>query len=283
MAFQEKVAQFIATIISIVRLLAFSRPVGNGPVKTHDNCIVLGNGPSLNLSLVLIDTLKNEFDVFCVNLFSTSIYFKQLKPQNYLLLDDAFLDDQHEMAKKAIYHLAQDTNWPLNLIVPLKFKKSKYFTESLGKNTFINVYYINYVIFESFDWLRFWIYKRNIGMPQCQNVLVALTFQCINMAYKNVYLLGADHSWHENIRLNDENELIFLDTHFYGERKLDTKLIGDKSYLAAQFLSLHKAFKGYEIIARYAKERGVKIFNAGAKSYIDVFEKIKFIDIGFKK
>ena len=49
----------------------------------------------------------------------------------------------------------------------------------------------------------------------------------------------------------------------------------NESYMAKQFLSLHKAFKGYEVLARYAKFRGVKVLNASKRSYIDVFEKIK--------
>lgn len=275
--------QITDTFASIIRVILFSRPVGAFPFRKSDNCFVLGNGPSLIDGLDFLKKNNGDFDLFCVNMFSNSPSYSQLKPGNYLLLDNAFINPNHELAAKAIQKIASDTNWPLNLFVPNKFKKSNYFKEVIAKKTNIKVFYINYVIFESFDWLRFWVFRKNIAMPQCQNVLVALTFQCINLAYKNVYLLGADHSWHENIRLNERNELNFIDTHFYGEKNINTKKTSEKSYLATQFLSLHKAFKGYEVLVRYAKNRGVNIYNASTKSYIDVFEKIKLTDIGNKK
>ncbi len=281
--FQNFVNKTADTILSAIRILLYSRPIGQSPIRNAENCFVLGNGPSLNLSFDFLVENKENSDVFCVNMFSNSPYYSKIKPQNYLLLDDAFVNQNHELASNAIQKIMLDTHWKLNLIVPLKFKKSTYFIEKIAQNPNITIYFINYVIFESFDWLRFWVFRKNIGMPQCQNVLVALTFQCINMGYKNVYLLGADHSWHENLRLNEQNELLFVDTHFYGEKNINTKNTNEKSFLAFQFLSLHKAFKGYEVLVIYAKNCGVNIYNASAKSYIDVFKKIKLTEIGLKK
>lgn len=239
--------------------------------------MILGNGPSLNDSLANhLDFIKQS-DIFCVNLFAISPFYTQLKPNNYLLLDDAFLDINHERASLAIKHLVADTTWAVNLYVPYKFKKSHYFIENISKNSNLKPFYFNYVIFEGYDWLRFWIYKQELAMPQCQNVLVALLFRCINLGYEQIYLLGADHTWHETLRLNQDNKLILTDTHFYGQKDYDvgSTMPQNKSYLAAQFLSLHKAFKGYEVLARYAKHQKTKIINASERSYVDVFEKIK--------
>jgi hypothetical protein len=45
--------------------------------------------------------------------------------------------------------------------------------------------------------------------------------------------------------------------------------------MAAQMLSLHKAFYAYEVLADYANSQNVKVLNASVKSYIDSFEKIR--------
>jgi hypothetical protein len=274
---QRILGQTFISIFSILKLIVWSKFRIEQPSIQSDNCVILGNGPSLN------DSMENHYDfiiqsdVFCVNLFSTSKFYTRLKPNNYLLLDEAFTNPNHEIANKAIEHLIKDTTWRVNIFVSNKFQKSIYFKESMAKNQLLTIYYFNYVIFEGFDWLNFWIYKRNLGMPQCQNVLVASLYNCINLGYKKIYLLGADHTWHETLRLDDNNEIILQDTHFYGSKNYNVRDMVNEgvSYMAQQFLSLHKAFKGYEVLARYAKYRGAKVVNASKRSYIDVFEKIK--------
>jgi hypothetical protein len=270
--------QFFDSFISFLKVILFSKfIVSKKKSLQNKSCVILGNGPSLNDSMRDHADFIAKSEVFCVNLFATSEYYIKLKPNNYLLLDEAFLDPNHPRACLAIKHLVADTAWPVNLFAPFKFQKSEYFRNCLSKNPNLKPIYFNYVIFEGFDWLRFMIYKYNLGMPQCQNVLVALLLQCINLGYKNIYLLGADHTWHETLRLDENNKLYLNDTHFYGARSIDVseRVLENNSYMALQFLSLHKAFKGYEVIARYAKYCGAKVYNASKRSYIDVFEKIK--------
>ena len=264
----------IGSVFKVVLLSKFRTVIAE---KTNSDAVILGNGPSLNYSLEHhLNFLKNK-DVFCVNLFSSTHFYREIKPNNYILLDEAFTDKNHDRANTALMHIVNDTNWPVNLHIPLRFKKSEHFIKNIEKNINLKPIYFNYVIFSGYDFLRFWIYKNDWGMPQSQNVLVASIFRCINMKYKSVFLLGADHTWHENIKLNADNEIIADDAHFYGNKSYEINKIGNKneSYLAKQFLSLHKAFKGYEVLGRYADFRNVKIINASKRSFIDVFEKIK--------
>lgn len=263
--------------MAICKVILLSKFKLNNPNVTAKSCVILGNGPSLSDSLQNHLEFIKKHDIFCVNIFAASTYYTQLKPNNYLLLDNAFIDPNHERANKAIIHLIADTTWQLNLFVPFGFKKSKYFTEGISQNPYIKVIYFNYVILDGFDSLKFWFYKNELGMPQSQNVLVASIFRCINLNYKEIYVLGADHTWHETIRLDENNEIIADDSHFYGTKTYEINKLMPKnqSYMARQFLSLHKAFKGYEVLARYAENRGVEVINASKRSYIDVFRKIK--------
>lgn len=273
---QRFLQQLFDSLISILKAIVWSKfPQKNSPVQ-RQNCVILGNGPSLTDSLLHHRDFILASDIFCVNLFATTNYYTELKPQNYLLLDDAFMNPNHERAQLAIKHLVKDTTWKINVYIPYKFKKTSYIADAFSTNPLITPLYFNYTVIDGFDWLRFWMYKKDIGMPQSQNVLIASTFKCINLGYKKVYLLGADHTWHEDLRLNEHNEIVADDTHFYGNRVYQVKqFVGhEESYLAAQFLSLHKVFKGYEVLARYAKYRKVEVVNASKRSYIDVFEKI---------
>jgi hypothetical protein len=269
--------QLFSSILSILKVIFFSKFQRKQPSILSENCVILGNGPSLKDSLEQhLDFIK-QADVFCVNLFAISEYYTQLKPNNYLLLDEAFTNPNHERASKALEHLVKDTTWQVQLYIPYKFKKSTHFINNIAKNEFIKPIYFNYVIFEGFDWLRFWAFKNELGMPQSQNVLIASIFRCINLGYAKITILGADHTWHESIRLDENNEIIADDSHFYGNKtyQINQLVSQEESYMARQFLSLHKAFKGYEVLARYAKYRGAKVVNASKRSYIDVFEKIK--------
>lgn len=279
LAFQFFLKQCFDSALSIFRVIIWSKFNLKNPhfQANSKKCVILGNGPSLKYSLENhIDFIKQS-DIFCVNLFSTSEYYTQLKPSNYLLLDDAFIDPNYEITQKALMSLLSKTSWTVNLFIPHKFKKSAYFINEIAKNTNLKPIYFNYVIFEGFDWLNFWIYERGLAMPRSQNVLVASIFRCIYLNYKNIYLLGADHSWHEGIRLNEENELLSFVPYFYGNHSYQMNLLtkNNESALANQFLSLYKTFKGYEVLARYAQYKKITIQNASHRSYIDVFEKIR--------
>jgi hypothetical protein len=278
LAVQFILNQFLESVFSIFRVVLWSKFSLKNPhfQANSKNCVILGNGPSLKYSLENhLDFIKQS-DIFCVNLFAVSDYYTQLKPSNYLLLDEAFLNPNHERAGRGLNDLIKNTTWEVNLFIPHKFKKSAYFINEIAKNTFLKPIYFNYVIVEGFDWLRFWIYEKGLGMPRSQNVMVASIFRCINLNYQKIFLLGADHTWHENIRLNENNEILADDSHFYGSKTYEIKQIvnENESYMARQFLSLHKAFKGYEVLARYAKSKNITIQNASQRSYIDVFEKI---------
>ncbi len=269
--------QLIESIESLIKfILNFSFNTKTPKVKS-DTCVILGNGPSLNASIEHHLAFIKENEMFCVNMFANSNLFQTLKPQNYLLLDEAFLNPNHKLASIAVQNIVKNTIWPMNLFLTNKFKKSTDFISKIESNKNIRVYYFNYLIFEGFDKLKFWFFSKNLAMPQCQNVLVALIFKSINLGFKNILIFGADHTWHETLRLDENNKLILNDIHFYGSNKIEIndQFETHKSYMAAQFLSLHKAFKGYEVLAKYAKYKGTIIKNASERSYIDVFDKIK--------
>jgi hypothetical protein len=166
------------------------------------------------------------------------------------------------------------------LYVP-HFAKGSYLLRQIeGGNPTIQVVYFNYTVVSGFNRLTYWLYEKGLGMPRAQTVIIAALTLMVNRKFDTIYLFGADTSWHEQIRLDDQNQLLIKQVHFY-DKPADVRhepVYVDKhrqrtSSMSSQFLSLHNVFRGYEVLRDYADHRGVAILNASAKSYIDAFER----------
>jgi hypothetical protein len=286
----KSVAQFLNDLIesslTLLRVLLQSRNPEPLPLRQNAVCSVLGNGPSLS------DTLQNQLDflkkteIVCVNNFAHSPYFVQLQPQNYVIVDPNYFVFNEQSTDRPDIRQTLDAfcsvvNWPMTLYVP-RFAKDSYVARTIASgNPNIRLVFVNHAIARGFAWFRHWLYQTGWGMMQSQTVIVAALFLMINRRFDAIYLFGADQSWHEQIRL-DDGKLVMQQLHFY-EKDKDVAYLPvytDKhrtktDSMANQFLSLHKAFRGYEVLREYADSVGVRIFNASSKSYIDALERVK--------
>jgi hypothetical protein len=275
-----------SSFLSILKIILLSKLSLKLPKSTLKKAAILGNGPSLKTTLANdLDFIKTT-DIYAVNLFSLSAEYTQIKPQNYVILDPAFFlfnpeNDGRADIKKALACLIKDTTWVMKLFVSYKVKKSYFVQQIIQSNQNIQFCYFNYTIVEGFSWFRHRIFNLNLGMPQCQNILACALFLAIRRRYDEIYLFGADHSWHEEIRVNENNEIEVKQVHFYDNASqvkhakildVNTKVHSD---LQTIFLSLHKAFYGYHILKQYANYQSVDVLNASTKSYIDAFERVK--------
>lgn len=84
----------------------------------------------------------------------------------------------------------------------------------------------------------------------------------IYMGFKEVYLLGVDFSWGEH----GEN------THFCNDY-VDPEY---EQRIKENVMHKNELIKNYECANRFAKEHGVKIYNATRGGYLEVFERINF-------
>lgn len=281
--FIEFVAKGFQTLISVLRIFLLSRPVSVLPKRVHKNCSILGNGPSLNASVQSDIKFIKQTDMVCVNTFADSDYYEVLKPTNYVLIDPLFFSEKGrsvEIIVNTYVAIVEKTNWELDLFVPRTNKNAAPLQELLAKKSNIKVVYFNYTIFEGFDFMKHLAFSKGMAMPQSQNVMVASLFLMINRKYETIFLFGADHSWHEQIVLNEDNKAVYRDLHFFDKKELKYIVIDEihkgrvKVTMRQQFISLSKAFYGYEVLARYARYKNVNVLNASKKSYIDAFEKV---------
>ncbi len=285
----NSVRQFVdtlfASLLSLVKVVIRGRHATRLPARQRPLCSVLGNGPSLNESLAEHLNFIRQTEIVCVNNFAHSAAFAQLQPQNYVISDPNYFvfteqSTDRDDIRQTLAVFMEQVHWPMTLYVPHFAKRSYLLGQIERGNPNIRVVYFNYTVVSGFQGLMYWLYEKGLGMPRAQTVIIAALTLMVNRKFDTVYLFGADTSWHEQIRLNDQNQLLIKQMHFY-EKPADVRhelVYSDKhrqrtSSMAAQFLSLHNVFRGYEVLRDYAEHRGVKILNASAKSYIDAFER----------
>jgi hypothetical protein len=273
------------TLISIVRIILFSKKKANLPKlpSNFNECNILANGPSLNESVNKHRDHILSRTNFAVNFFAISSLYSQIKPSYYVMVAPEFWIEtsptqrKEEMRQNLFKILAEQTNWGMNLFIPFEASKSKLIQKLLGNHEFIKIFYFNVTPVEGFRFFRNILFRCKLGMPRPYNVLIPSIYLALTMGFKRVYLFGADHSWHEEIKIDDTNEVTVNHQHFYdkGEQRLPMyKLDGKEYHIHDIFNKLHLAFKGYFILKEYAENIGAKIYNASLRSYIDAFEKI---------
>lgn len=276
-------ANCINSCISLLKVLVRSSfALKLPPTGPSSDCIVLGNGPSLALSFQKHPEFFRKHPLICVNSFSLTAEYTELKPQYYVLLDPNFWLAKSESVKQTIKAMKERTSWNIYLLVPPTAKNAVYLQQLIRENPYIKPCYFNYTVFNGFDSLGYRLYRQNLAMPQCQNVLVASLFLSVNLGFKNIYLFGADHTWHQELHVTDENVLCFKNIHFYenaeqvryvpfykGEHTKETFRMDEI------FVTLGKSFYGYIAVNKYADHRKATIYNASEISFIDAFKRIK--------
>ncbi len=281
--FFENILQSTISVMKVLLLSKFNLPKFS---NKKNNASILGNGPSLNQTLADNLNFLTETDTYCVNNFASSPVYAQIKPQNYVILDPAFYmfspeNDARQDIKQTLEAILSFTDWKMRFFVPTRSRNAFIVRQLKQHKPNIEVCFFNYTIVRGFAFFRHWFFKQNLGTPQCQNVMAVCIYVALLQNYKNIYLFGADHSWHEEIRINEQNEFEMRQVHFYDktseikhEKVVDVRN-NSRPRLHAQFLSLHKVFYSYEILQAFAEFKKTKILNASTKSYVDAFEKIK--------
>ena len=285
--FQKFVEGVVAVFLSLIKVLIFSktRPGINKIVPRSKNCVILGNGPSLEQSLNEYRGFLRNKDLFCVKFFPETNYFQKLKPRYYVNSDPvSWLDDVNRETKKRykglFANIATGTEWNMVLFRPYRAKKFSSWKEEIKTNKNIEVVYFNDTPVEGFKSFSQLLFRLNLGMPRPHNVLIPSIMLAINMGYQEIYLLGVDHSWLSEISVDKNNRVMVNQKHFYDGKEAQPKpmynLGRGERRLFEVLTNFVYTFKGYFIINEYAEKRRVKIYNGTPDSFIDAFEKIDF-------
>lgn len=275
-------SQCIHTCLSLVKIMLMSKFWKKFPKAVSESCIVLGNGPSLKQSFEKYPDFFKQHPLLCVNSFSVTDEYLDLKPLYYVILDASFWKSEIDVVVKSLDAIKTKTTWELNLFVPQMAAKSMRFEAIAEQNKNIKLHYFNYTVFKGFEAVAHYFYAKNLAMPQSQNVLVASLFLAINIGFKKVYLVGADHTWHQTLYVNEQNQVCVKHVHFY-EKEEKIKYVpffkgGHTKEIFRMHEILHtwaKVFWGYFMLNNYAQKRRVQILNASEITFIDAFEQVK--------
>jgi hypothetical protein len=272
------------TSLSIPKIVLKSTFFGNTPNQSFDGkeAVILGNGPSLNQSLVQhADFIKDKF-CLAVNLFCATEAYNQIKPSVLVMAAPEFfdpnVDPSYEPSVNAFFDgLINSTQWPLTFVVPHEIKKFKGWQNRIASNSNIQIQYFNNTPVEGFEWFCGWMMNWGLAMPRPHNVLIPSLIYALRMGFKSIYLFGADHSWLQNIWVDDENRVLLVQKHFYDEHSAKPNMMlkrGKGGRNMAEVLDKFlNTFKAYYLIGNFAEGRNQKIFNCTPDSYIDAFER----------
>lgn len=281
-SFLDNFSKAFATLFRLILLSKWRVKIKKQ--KRDKDIVILGNGPSLNQMLETHSDFLNNKELICVNHFPTTDFYCKLQPKYFMTsAPDLWLDDIDEhfvTASNRLFNaMKSKTTWHLEFFIPFEARKYKRWQNILAKNKNININFYNNTPVEGWQGFCHLLFKNNLGMPRPHNIMVPSIFNAVNLGYKTIYLWGAEHSWLKDIRVNEKNEALINQKHFYDEKHSKAQTL-DKRGVGARRLHeiLHKfmlAFRGYFDLKAYAEKNKVKILNATPNSYIDAFERIK--------
>ena len=236
---------------------------------------VLGNGPSLNDSLKLIN---EKDDVMMVNFAILTDLFFQMRPSYLCLADPAFFGktDSENIEKKKVQMVQkmEEVCWDLSIVIPVGARHE----DLVVNNRYISFKFVNNARMDySIRFMRMFFYKRNISIPLLQNVVVLALYIGLQRGYEKIYIHGVDSDSYKKICINQNNEMVMRELHYYGYNDLnlnDSKTNGFATGRLYKRLACEVAmFRSYVDLASYADYLGIRVINASPNSMIDAFER----------
>ena len=164
----------------------------------------------------------------------------------------------------------------MTVIIPWNYRFSK-FSNFLKNQNNISLHYLkNTPLWGGHPWFNLMLMKTRIGNPPYQNVMVASIFWGVSMGFKEILLLGANHSWVQNLYVGIDNKVYSKMNHFYGKTEyLEHKSsFGLPISLEEELFAFYNSIKSYHLIEKLAKWKNCKIINMTENSFIDAFQKI---------
>jgi hypothetical protein len=279
-------------LITITRLclMGFRRisRLSRNPKRSNGTVWILGNGPSCH-TIVSLETLPwsaSDDAVMAVNHFSDSRFFEEIKPSHYIIsapellwlpeksIKGIYVENRNRLIKT----LSEQVTWKMDLLLPAKAMSANWWKAPIFNNSNITVKYYSHLPIDGPDWFKNLLFGLQFGLPRPHNVVIPGIMTSIWMGFKEINLLGVEHSWIPTLAVDDENEVTLNHQHFYDE----TPKINKMFYEGKRTRKLHEVlekfyytFRSYWEIRYFSDKAGVKITNFTPSSFIDAFPKKK--------
>lgn len=270
-----KIKEIVDGLATVGKVILMSRKPSHAGSLKKERIIIMGNGPSLRDTIVNhLDILKNS-DTLAVNFAANADTYGELKPNLYVLADPHFFRTETDGKSSdtnvvRLWDNIAATNWKMTLYVPCKAN----LPEAILKNNNITVKKYNLTPGEGLAGPIHWLYSRGLAMPRPRNVLIASIMIALREGYRDIDIVGADHTWSRDLWVDDKNRVISVQKHFYKDNDKEFERVAQEysGYHLHDILnSLTIAFRSYHQIAAYAAKIGAKITNCTPGSFIDAF------------
>ena len=241
---------------------------------------IIGNGPSFKAALAQEGERLQQAQTLGVNLLPLTPYFTQLQP-NYLLAIDKkfwqFNDTEERYANYRAYfeRLEADVTWPLTVLLPVGAQER---IKALNlQNPNLRFQFFNKNGVDGLPGLIFPLWRSNRASPRCWNVMICALYNALNLGFTRLVLLGADHSWFETMAVDEGNQVVVKQVHFYDSHQEITYVPytnGEVNRAMTMPELCHQfevIFSTYHLLGRYARSKGAVIYNATPDSYIDAY------------
>lgn len=262
----------LASIKSLAKMLIQSRSCKIDRRERHSSLIILANGPSLRQTIDSSLTKLQEATTMAVNFAANAPDFTLIRPDFYIMVDPHFFSSSPDANLENLRKNLASVDWPMTLIVPVTEKEK--LPDEVTANPSITLNFCNITGLEGFRALEHFAYHRGWGLPRPRNVLVPAIACGIWLGFKDIIILGADHSWIKNLEVDSDNRVISVQPHFYKDSSTEQKRI-DSVYRDVHLHQVVESFaialKSYHDLQRWAQNEGVKIYNATPGSFIDAF------------
>ena len=163
------------------------------------------------------------------------------------------------------------------LIIPTLANNNKEFQKVFKNNSNITLVDFNDTTILGFDFFRYYMYKNYLGGPPMKNVLISAIYLSLNIGFKQIFLLGSDHSWTSELVVNQYNQVCLTDSHFYDKQIVSNKplrhIYGSEYKMHEILRDFALMFEGYHLLNEYSKVLGSSIINLCEYSFIDAFKR----------
>ena len=234
-------------------------------VVNHNHILhILANGPSLNDTIGFVDKIGG--DVMMMNQMYLTPYYELYKPKYMCFWDEG------------VYLNNEQLNSELKKANSIDSDMMIIFTENMFRKYHAEYPNLNLRWIYTGGATRTYrkikdkkMYEENYSSPATYTVALAALYAGIQMGYKTIYLHGNDFSFICNYYVDENNQVYITSQHAYESSAERIRMnISMKEAMEAAYYSM----VGYDNIAKYAEDEGVKIYNLSVHSYIDVFEKL---------
>ena len=243
---------------------------------------ILATGPSLKSDLPLFEMEEyKNIDKMVMNFFAFDDVFFKLKPKHYCLADPMYF--HHSWRDEEVFRLfnifQNKVDWDMNIYVPVSILK-EFTTFSQLKNPHLKIWGANTLAYRGYEKFRMFFYRKGHAMPTPQTVTNFAIFIGLNLGYTEIRLFGVDHTFLSSLRVNDKNQLCQEYSHYYDEGNIEYKILyrtedNEVWKIGDYIMSVGQMFKSHDLLAEFAKYKGIQILNYTKGSMIDSYERAK--------